>query len=176
LSYNIFDVSMATLSNNGSLGAQIVSPERWFGLLLSVFPFAGPSPTQISSYNLDFLVVQEIGTSVQSRTTGFPPGLPTALLLMTTSIFLAVLLAATIGGIIGHIAARLGTRNSVAATLAYAFLMAFTFEIFKSGDLAATMAAYAKTGLYLGAAYMAAILLPIFTVQRRSHGTDIYQP
>ena len=175
LSYNVFDVSMATLSSSGALGARIVSPDRWLGLLLSIFPFVGPSPTEISRYNLDFLIVQEIGTSIQARTTGFPPGLPTAVLLMTHSIFLAVLLAAIIGGLIGHLASWLTTRSSIAATVAYAFLMAFTFEVFKSGDLAATLAAYAKTGLYLSAAYIAASLLPFFRMPRGSGGTDIRQ-
>jgi hypothetical protein len=167
LSYNVFDVSMATLSSSGPLGARIISPDRWLGLLLSVFPFVGPSPTEVSRYNLDFLVVQEIGTSLQARTTGFPPGLPTAFLLMTGSVFVAVLLAAIIGGLIGHLTRRLTTRSSIGTALAYAFLMAFTFEIFKSGDVAATLAAYAKTGLYFTTAYIAAGFLPFFRIQRR---------
>jgi hypothetical protein len=166
LSYNIFDVSMATLAAPGDLGAKIDSPNRWWQLLTSTLPFIGPSPTEISRYNLDFLIVQQVGTADQARTTGFPPGLPTALLLMTGTVLLAIFLAVILGALLGNVSGRLVSRSGAQATLAYAFLMAFTFEAFKSGDLAATLAAYGKGALYFGFAYIATFFLP-FASRRR---------
>ena len=154
--YNIFDVSLASTAVSPVLGSQLRDTHRLLLVLGSILPRAGVSAQQLAPYRADTLVVADIGGggSTRALATGFPPSLPTALLVMFGPAF-GLLFAIMLGLAIGSVT-RLGSSLSGGRTWAlfwYGLLVATVFDAFKGGDFEIDLASLAQKAIVLSVLY-----------------------
>lgn len=166
--YGIFDVSIASVVVEDELGEKMRDPYRLALAAGSVVPLVGVQAEDLNPVRLDSLVAQHIdgGDLRRGTITGFPPSLPTALLV---TFGLAGALA--VGFVFGRLASaadrwllRVHDRRRSAITgFWYALTVTMLFNAFKDGDVLINMAGFAKNAIVLAALYAAVVLV---TTQR----------
>lgn len=147
LGYGLFDVSVGAYSDRATLAPQYRSPDRSLAILASAVPAIGRRSATLNKERVDVITVQALGSATQANTTGFPPSMPTFLLVAFGRYFGAIF--ALIAGIAVGLLTRVLRTGGPAMSLFFGLWVAFVFNDFKGGDLLLDGAAEAKRWIYL---------------------------
>ena len=174
IGYDVFNVSMASVDVQSTIGSELNAPERPLIIAQSIVPMIGTSARSLAPYRLDAIVANHIdgGNSRRGLLTGFPPSLPSALLLQY-----GVFLGVVIGGVLGYTSAlalnilEFKARSSQSAVWIfwYGLGAALLFNAFKDGDMLINLAGALKNIFVLLLMY---VLISIGSRSRRgtTHG------
>jgi hypothetical protein len=162
--YSIFDVSIASVVVRDQMGEHFRDPRRLALAAGSVVPFVGVRAEDLNSIRLDTLVAQYIdgGNSQRGLVTGFPPSLPTALL-VTFGLGGAVFAGFGFGWLAAAADRWLirlhDRRRSAIIIFWYGLAVTMLFNTFKDGDLLIAAAGFGKNAIVLAVLYGAIVLV-----------------
>ncbi|MDT0223430.1 hypothetical protein [Gordonia sp. AC31] len=158
LDYAVLNVSAGLQVRTPYVHIEIFNLERAWTIIRSLLPVGRPSAEDLSEARLDVVVAQTIGSSAQGATSGLPPSMPTALMMMAGPVF-GVVLAFLLGFAGSMLTQALLRRDSVVAGLFFGLSLSFIFNAYKGGDVILDLVGEIRRFGYVGLIVLGVILM-----------------
>jgi hypothetical protein len=170
--YDLLNVSVSSVVVDDAIRSDIVDVSNLVAASQYVVPFLGIRGRDLNDSRVDVIVARHIdgGSIRRGLETGFPPSLPTVLLICL-GFWGALAASAALGGLTGLVAQKLGRRlwrtKSSFDAFWLVFFVVFVFNTFKDGDLLVGLAAAVRGAALLVVLEFTCLLL---LTGRRRHG------